>query len=348
MIYLLLQNPGHNRVYYNLSGKLALAELKIAIHKLSIPCKEIKELYIEGVRYLLIETEHELKEEDLNMLSRLSFIFAIFMLEKIKDKNCLIPVKKTNYDYLDSKISSLLKYHGKTNELFTKMMVNVALLSSKFNYTNKIKLLDPVAGKGTTLFEGIIYGFDSYGIEYESKFVHESVLFFKKYLETERIKHNSIKRQIYGPNKRTAISIHEFEFAKTKEEFASKESIKKVGFICGNSQDAHKYFKKELFHLIVGDLPYGIVHGNTNSAKNNSFTKNPSDLLSESISEWKKVLIKGGVAVMAWNSYLVSRLKLSDVFTNYGFEVLNQSPYDEFEHMVDKSIKRDIIVAKKN
>lgn len=43
------------------------------------------------------------------------------------------------------------------------MMINVALLSSDFNYNDRIQLLDPIAGKGTTLFEGAVYGFDTYG-----------------------------------------------------------------------------------------------------------------------------------------------------------------------------------------
>ncbi len=347
MNYLILQNPGHNRVYYKSADKLALAELKIACNNLSTECSNIKIIEIEGIRYLSFETLKELTEQDLQLISRLSFVFAIYLLEKINDKICLIPLPKFNYEYLDDKISSLLKYQGKTNELFTKMMVNVALLSSNYSYSDKITMLDPVAGRGTTLFEGMVYGFNVYGIEIDSKSVHESSIFFKKYLETERIKHNSTKRRVFSTNKSDTINIQEFEYAKTKQEFKSDETIKKFGIIEGNTKDAYKYFKKEMFHLIVGDLPYGIFHGNTNDKKNTSITRNPSELLNESLLEWKKVLFKGGVIVMAWNSYLVNREKLSGIFKSHNFNVLMQNPYDEFEHMVDKSIKRDIIVAQK-
>ena len=228
------------------------------------------------------------------------------------------------------------------------MMINVALLSSDFDYSENIKILDPVAGKGTTLFEAAVSNFDVYGIEIEPKAVHEVTVFFKKYLEMERLKHSSTKRQVFGTNKSNAVFIQEFEYARSKEEFKSQDLIKKLGIVNGNSKEADKYFKNEDFHLIVGDLPYGIVHGNTGAKKTETITRNPSELLSDCIPAWYKVLKKGGVIVMAWNSFLVSRQKLADIFHENGFEVLNQVSYNEFEHMVDKSIKRDILVAKKN
>ncbi len=348
MNYILLQNPGHNRVYYNLADKLALAELSIASQRFSNPCINIKVVEIENVRYLSFETEKELCESDLQIVSRLSFLFALFRLEKLNGKVCFIPVRKVDYKYLDSKISSILKYQGKTNELFTKMMINVALLTSNFSYSDKICMLDPVAGRGTTLFEGTVYGFNVFGIEIEQKSIHETNIFFKKYLQTERIKHKTTNRQIYSAGKAQKNFIDEFEYALTKEELKSTETTKVLGLVGGNSKDAHKYFKNEKFHIIVGDLPYGVVHGNTGANKTGSVTRNPSELLHECLPEWHKVLLKGGVVVMAWNSFVASKQKLSEVFASHGFQVLSQAPYDEFEHMVDKSIKRDIVVAKKN
>lgn len=347
MNYLILQNPGHNRVYYNLAAKLALAELKLVVDRLSSKCDDIKIIEIENIRYLSFEADNELLEDDLLILSHLSFVFAIYILEKNADKVLLVPVKKGEYQYLDDKIGSLLKYPGKTNELFTRMMINVALLSSNFSYSDKIKLLDPVSGKGTTLFEGAVFGYDVYGIDIEPKSIHDATVFFKKYLEKERVKHTFVKRQILGKSKSEAISINEFVFSGSKEDFKAQENLKTLGLVCGNSHDAYKYFKKEMFNIIVGDLPYGIYHGNTTDKRKPSITRNPSELLNDCLPEWLMVLKKGGVVVVAWNSFVVSRFKLSKIFTNNGFEVLSSPIYDEFEHMVDKSIKRDILVAKK-
>lgn len=346
MNYLILQNPGHNRVYYNSSDKLALAELKIACKSLSVKCNKIKIIELENVRYLSFESQDTLPESDIEIISKLSFVFVIFIHKKQNDKSYLVPIKKSKYEYIDDKISSLLKYPGKTNELFTKMMVNIALLSSNFTYSDNIVLLDPVTGKGTTLYEGAIYGFNSYGIELETRFVHESTIFFKKFLENEQLKHNYTTRQIYGKGKKDFININEFEYASSKEEF-KKNNTKKLGLINGSTLDTHKYFKNETFHLIVGDLPYGVAHGNKGKSKSTSITRNPSELLKESLPEWKKVLLKGGTIVIAWNSFLASREKLSEIFIANEFQVLKNDSYTEFEHMVDKSIKRDIVVAKK-
>ncbi len=347
MKYLILQNPGHNRVYYNSADKLALAELKLCAGRLTADCENIEVAEIEGIRYLSIDTNIELPECDMLLLSQLSFVFAIFIQDKQEGKKCLFPIRKSDYEYLDSKISSLLKYAGKTNELFTKMMINVAMLSSDFNYSDKIQMLDPVAGRGTTLFEGAIYGFDSYGIELEPKSIHDTAIFFKKYLEVEKIKHTSATRQIHGNGKSDAVNIQEFKYANTKEEFKSDESSKHMGVVCGNSMDAFKFFKRDKFNIIVGDLPYGIFHGNSDSKKSASKTRNPSEFLNDCVPAWHKVLKPGGCVVVAWNSFLVSRTRLSTIFTENKFEVLSQPPFSEFEHMVDKSIKRDIIVARK-
>ena len=347
MKYLLLQNPGHNRVYYNLADKLALAELTVASSRFSVACQAIEIVQVEGIRYLSIETESAIKESDLEIISRLSFVFAIYQLEEVNGQQYLKPIQRVNYEFLDSKISSLLKYRGKTNELFTKMMLNVALLSSKFSYSDPIQLLDPVAGKGTTLFEAAIYGYDTYGIEIEPKPVHELVVFFKKFLEEERFKHTLNKRQISGQKKSDATHIQEFDFARSKADFKSGKEVKKLAIVGGNSDSAAQYFKGEKFHLIVGDLPYGIQHGNNSDKKAVTGSRNPSELLAECLPGWHQVLKKGGIVVMAWNSFLVSRQKLSEVFTDLQFEILSQEPYSDFEHMVDRSIKRDIVVARK-
>jgi len=345
--YAILQHPGHNRVYYQSSGPLALAELSLTANRLETPASppEIQEW--GGIRYLSLETERPLSEADLTLLSRLSFVFGMFEAEGEEESLRLKPLIRKPFTYVDSKIGSLLKYPGKTHELFTRMMLNVALLSSDFSAQQKIQLLDPVSGRGTTLFEGLIYGFEGVGIEIEGKHVHEAAIFFRKYLEHERYKHNASRRPISGKNKSEAIYVDQFEFARNKQEFKAEDGRKILAFVHGYSQDAHKYFKKNRFHLIVGDLPYGIAHANSGTRRGSSYSRNPVELLESSLESWHTVLKPGGTLVLAWNAFLLSREKLADLFTQNGFQVLSDVPYDQFEHMVDKSIKRDVIVGKK-
>jgi SAM-dependent methyltransferase len=347
MQYLILQNPGHNRVYYNASENLALAELTIASKRTSQTLENIESFDLSGIRYISFKSANNLSSKDIEIISKLSFFFAFYELKEIDGKPVLFPIAKSNNEYIDAKISSLLKYQGKTNELFTKMMINVALLTSEVEYADSIKLLDPVSGRGTTLFESAVYGFDAYGIEIEPKSVHETQVFFKKFLENERLKHKSDKRQIYSFSKTETVHIQEFKYALNKEDFKSDSKTKTLGLINGNASDAYKYFKKAKFNLIVGDLPYGIFHGNKGEEHSASKTRNPKTFLSESLVEWYKVLKKGGVIVLAWNSFIISKEQLAHVFEDNNFQVLKDAPYSDFEHMVDKSIKRDIIVARK-
>ena len=71
MTYLLLQNPGHNRVYYKAADKLALSELKIAGERLSCKAYDINIVEIEGVRYLALSSDSDLLDRDLDILSKM-------------------------------------------------------------------------------------------------------------------------------------------------------------------------------------------------------------------------------------------------------------------------------------
>lgn len=341
--YLILQNPGHNRVYYNLADKLAMSELQLAGTVTEVDLVDPKIELIAGVRYLSFETQDELNKSDLLILSSLSFVFAFFKVGGTK--GLIQPIERITNEYVDQKISSMLKYPGKTNELFTKMMINVAVLSSDFSNNESLLLLDPVAGKGTTLHEALVYGYSAYGIELESKSVQDGVSFFKKYLESERYKHVSDKHQVFGKSKSEAVYLHSFGFAKSKDEFKDEENRKWLGLVNGNTNDAGSYFRKNTFHLLVGDLPYGIAHGNTAAQRHKSITRNPSEMIKECSPAWFKVLKPGGALVLAWNSHLVSRKRMQDLLGQAGFEVKIESPYDKFEHAVDRAIRRDLVVA---
>lgn len=345
--YTILQDPGHNRVYYQQAQALAMAELQIASLAFESPCQNIEMLNLADLSYLSFQLENCLSEKDLHILSRLSFAFALFELVEHNQQKCLVPIPKEKYEYVSSKISSLLKYQGKTNELFTKMMVNVALLSSDYSYDDGIQLLDPIAGRGTTLFEGAVYGFDVFGIELEANSVHEASVFFKKYLEREKYKHLADKRRVGANEKSEPIFIQEFEYAQTKNEFKEENATKKLGLVTGNTLNANKYFKSNTFHILVGDLPYGVAHGNVANKKQASITRNPAELLANSLPEWYKVLKKGGVLVIAWNKFVLPKEEITALLLQNNFEVFTESPYDNFEHRVDNAIKRDIVVAKK-
>ena len=224
-------------------------------------------------------------------------------MEKNDDKLSLMPVERHKEDYLPEKISSILRYPGKTNELFTRMMINVALFTSRFDFSEDVKLLDPISGRGTTLFEGACAGFDVCGIEIDKNSALDCYAFFKKFLSKERLKHKTDKKRVNPKSKELAHTLYDIGYSSCRGE--SKE----FKIVCGNTKDANKFFKKETFHLIVGDLPYGVAHGNVGKKKSNkdSLTRSPRQLIELSADDWLKVLKPGGSIVLAWNSFVEER-----------------------------------------
>ena len=344
MTYLILRNPGHNRVYYLESEQLALAELTLTCNRFEQDCSQIESVDVSGINYLTFTVDKPLSATELQLVSHLSFIFALF---ELVDDTTMKPVEMAAPAHVDPKISMLLKYSGKTNELFTKMMINVALLSSKFSTADDIQLLDPVAGKGTTLFEATTYGLDVTGVELDRKAVHDATTFFKRFLEEDKYKHTLKKNKMYSNQDGPDAYVQDFEYAADKASFKSESTRRHLAMIAGNALHSRRYFKQEKFHLIVGDLPYGIAHGSKSKKKHNSLTRSPAELMEACLPDLHKVLKAGGSLVLAWNKFVWSRESFTALLDENGFEVLDSSPYDRFTHRVDQSIKRDIVVARK-
>lgn len=344
MEYAILCNPGHNRVYFEASLQLAQAEFSLVARKLSVPCGQAGIEMICDIPYFVFQAEKELSAADIRRVSELSFVYALFSLKREGQEVALHPIRRTDERFVDESIGTILKYTGKTNELFTRMLIHVAQLTQETGEEQNLRLLDPVAGKGTTLYEGLIRGFDVYGVEIGDKVTTEAYHFLKRFLETARYKFTCKTVRISGENKSFSASRHTFQIARNKEDLKNR-NLRTAEFIAGNSMYSHLFFKKRFFHMIVGDLPYGVQHGNVTSEKRSSLTRNPSELLEACLPAWKQVLKPGGAVVLAWNSNVLSREKLAMVIEKHGFRVLQEGPFLEFEHRVDLSIRRDIIVA---
>ena len=77
------------------------------------------------------------------------------------------------------------KYKGKTNEAFTRLLINYALCAGDFagNFDQPLRLLDPMCGRGTALFEGLNRGYHAYGADVDRNGLEEGRRFLKRYLE---------------------------------------------------------------------------------------------------------------------------------------------------------------------
>ena len=345
MMYAILSNPGHNRVYFETSLKLSVSEFNLISQKISVECGNVQIQILFSIPYLTFETNSELTQSDIRVVSDLSFVYALYKVEMIDNDLYLKPIEKKEDYFIDDSMSTILKYTGKTNELFTRMMINIAYYSQ--SNTQNIKLLDPIAGKGTTLYEGYIRGYHVFGVEIGERVANESYHFVKRFLETARYKFNYSSMKIPGPNKSFSAQRHTFIAAKTKEDMKNKHT-KTIELIAGNSQYVDKFFKKNYFDMIVGDLPYGVQHGNVTNEKQSSLTRNPAELLNACLPSWRDVLKPNGVIVLAWNTNVLPRNKMEQIFQEKGMLVRNDEMYLQFAHRVDQSILRDVIVAQKN
>ena len=343
--YAILQNPGHNRVYFNSSLKLSKNELFFASAKLSVPLCEIQEEIFGGVEYITFNTQEQLDSGDIILLSRLSFTYAVFEVKNMM----LLPLHKNGSYYFGDDLNMILKYSGKTNEIFTRLMINLAVFSSCFDYADTLSLFDPICGKGTTMFEGLICGYNSFGAELSGKLVEESYHYLKKYLETGKYKHDVKKESVSGKNKNGASfksKRYLFDISKNKDDQKNNKSLV-FEIIEGDTENSDKFYKKNMFNIIVGDLPYGVQHANT--AKGNAM-RNPVDLLESSLPVWLGTLKTGGAIVLAWNTFLLKRADIKNIFRKNGLEFPYENLEDnfDFEHRVDQAINRDVIIGVKN
>lgn len=343
--YAILIEPSFNKVFFEASKKLLINEIKILdemVLKQNYHDFQVQE--IGGVAYITFSSEDEIGEKELKHLSRLSSLYCLF---EITDSTNMTfrPLLIEEDHYFDDDIISIQKYTGKTNEQFTKLMVNIAVFCSDYapNYTQRLALLDPVAGRGTTLFQGLIYGYNVYGMEADKKATHSMMTFLKRYLMEKHYKHqfNQAKAKRNG---RTVGGRFDFTAAPSKEDYKNKNAVT-IEVVNDDNQFASTYFKKNYFSVIIGDLPYGVQHGSPSNQGN--LTRNPKQMVKAALPSWIKVLRPGGVVAVSWNVRILPRVELEEIFAAAGLTVLHSEALDSLAHVVDSSITRDLLIAKK-
>lgn len=321
--YLILRNPGHNHVFFQNSAHLALKELELT----KLPIENIALTSLADISYLKFSAPTDLTPDQLETIARLSATYALFQVEQENLKPILLP----NPQVLDRSLGTILKYQGKTNEIFTRMLLNIALAQGNFN-PKEIKLLDPVAGKGTTLFEAFALGADVYGVEVLEKSTQEGMQHLKKFLEQGKIKHRQNSIRVSGANKSFTGKKHTIDMNTQHFELISTDS-----------KYCKDLFSQKTFHIILGDLPYGVQHGNQAGGKHRS----PAQLLNTCLRGWHTVLKDQGILLLSWNLNTLPREQMESLLEKNNFTPLQSDVLNSLEHQVDASILRDIILAKK-
>ncbi|MBN2899578.1 MAG: hypothetical protein JXO44_12460 [Clostridia bacterium] len=338
MKYGILRYPHQNTRYFDATKHLLVGELTVIANALNITIENDNYEVINGVELYCFEMP-PIDEMVLKALHQISSNFILF--EILGDM--LRPLNTTKTSYFKEDLSSILKYSGKTNEDFTAMMINVGIFSSDFakNFNQPLNILDPMCGRGTTLYQGLIMGYNVSGVEINSKDCEEIDKYMKRYLKYHKYKHEASHQTIIINKQKKGIK-YTIETADTAENYKNKNR-RIVQFASGNTLDVNDYYKKDSFHVIATDIPYGVQHSGTSKSQPIDMTK----LLESAALAWHRVLKKGGTVVIAYNNFTLKHESLQAIFEKTGYKVLREAPYDGFEHWVEQAVNRDIFIAKK-
>ena len=337
--YALLVAPSSNRVYADAAARLTLAELAVFDRAgLGGRLSDLADTGIGGVPYVTFRADR-LDERDVALLSNLSSRYALF--ERVGD--LLRPLPVTPLDRFDSDLLTIQKYAGKTNEHFTKLLLNVTVLATGAGLTGrKLRIMDPLCGRGTTLDQAIMYGYDAAGVELDGKDFDAYAVFLRTWLKNKRLKHRAelttLRRERAVAGRRLHVTL-----GASKDEYRAGETID-VDVVHADTRQSRRFFKAATFDAVVTDAPYGVQHGSRTADK---LSRSPLDLLAEAVPVWAELVRPGGAVGISWNTFVGKRDDLAAILTAAGLAVCDGPGYDGFRHRVDQAIMRDLIVATK-
>jgi len=332
--HLILLAPSANRVYASEANRLVAAELKIMLGANDHP--PIESISIAGIGYLALVAD-SLNEQACIALGRLSASYATFQREHDR----LLPIEVRSPDLFDDDLVTIPKYPGKTNEQFTRLLINVTLASMRRPDSGPFSILDPLCGRGTTLSTAMMLGCNVAGVEVEPKAVEAYAAYLRTYWRRKRLKHtlevSPVRREGKIIGKRLDAEVIP----------AARERPLALTVFSGDTRQSGALFGKRRFDAVVADAPYGVVHGSQTDVRGISGKRERSaaGLISEALPVWTMQLKTGGALGLSWNAISLRRERLLELVAGAGLEPLDFGPYRDFEHRVDSSIRRDIVVG---
>lgn len=340
--YALLLLPAANRVYADASARLMTAELEVLNRAaLGGRISGTTQTTIGGIPYLTFDADG-LSESETAFLANLSSVYGLFRIEG----SLLAPQALQRLDRYDDDLITIPKYQGKTNEQFTKLLLNVTLWSSVFAgemLKRRFAVLDPLCGRGTTLNQALMYGYDATGMDIDKRDFDAYATFVRSYLKRKRLKHQAETSTIRR-RKRVLGRRFEVTLAAGKEQYKAGDT-QRLDFSNMDTTEARSVYGAGCFDLVVADAPYGVQHGSRTERE--GLRRGPLELLKAAAPVWRELLRTGGAAGISWNTLVASREDVVAELRAAGFEVFDDGPYREFEHRVDQAVLRDVVVARK-
>ncbi len=324
----------HPNIHYREAVlRLSRCELFCMLRSLSVET-EIRTEELGSSLFLTFESR-ELSPEELSFLAGHSSV--TLMAEKAGA--LLRPLSVHSADAFPEDLPEILKYKGKTNPSFTRMMLNSALSLSPFAHRDVAPLvLDPLCGRGTTLFCALCMGADAVGIDLDRRDLKEASDYFARYLKTAGVKHSlrSFSATVHG----SGVPGKAFTFALSKEAWRDG----KTGTMTVYEADAglaNALIGKTPANLLAADLPYGVQHAPQGGSRPESFTA----FLRRVLPAWKAALRPGAVAALSFNCLTLKSDAVRASLSDAGFLPFDGYPFSDLAHAVEQAVVRDLVFA---
>ena len=329
--------PQRSTQYADMTEKLAAPELLAS--PLGAAIKQIAPVTLAGQGYMVVTIDEESIVPPcpalVDILPRLGATSEAYeFFEHIGDVAgpFLRPLETVFTPFIPLEMAEVRRYKGKTNEVFTRVLLNIAIFAGAYSnqFTERLRVLDPLAGGGTTLFLALAAGYDAFGIEQQRQDVETTAVFVRQYLNSEHMPYKVIDER-----GRRAGRRYQFEIGQ-------KGATRMLVLAHGDTSQADLHMQEvpggPHMHTVVGDLPYGIQHFGEIAG-----------MLSKALPVWEQMLLPGGTIALAWNATRIARSAMIEaVERQTHLRVRNDPPYTQFAHTVDRVIKkRDIVVAVK-
>lgn len=328
--------PQRSTQYTNMVETLAIPELLISPLRSAIASAEPVVLAGQGYVLAMLDDSLLSSPERLNvlyLLGAISEVYEYFDCIGTVEGPLLKPLEPRFTPFVPREIVETRRYKGKTNELFTHVLLNIAIFSGGYSeqYMQRLRILDPLAGGATTLFQALVMGHDVFGIETTRHDVETTAVFVRQFLNSEHVHYKEINE-----HRRKAGQRYQFEVG-------SGHDTRFLVLVHGDARDADMHLREvpggPRVHTIVGDLPYGIQHFGEIAG-----------LLSKALPVWEQMLFPGGTLTLAWNATHIERAVMVEFIERHShLLILNEPPYTQLAHTVDRVIKRrDIVVGVKS
>lgn len=326
--------PQRSTLYGNLVRFLAAPE--VLASPLAPRLRDWERRRLGGQDYLLLDLDGGLTDRDRALLARLATVGAAHeYFARVGDVAgpLLRPLEPAWTPFLPVELVETRRYQGKTSELFTGVLLNLALFAGAFadRLDQRLRILDPLAGGGTTLFSALLRGYDAVGIEREREDIASTDTYVQQFLRGVGVPFTRLDERVRGAGRRYLFTI------------GRRDDTRALGLILGDTYDTPRLLAGlpggARFHAVVADLPYGIQHQGQVAA-----------LLERALPLWADALLPGGTVALAWEASRLRRpAAIELVQAHPGLRVLDESPYDALEHPVDRQIKRrDVLVIRRD